>query len=49
MVDQRSLIFTKNGDKLHPLQQSDEGGRKTDFEARLFKPKDDSFIELYQH
>jgi hypothetical protein len=39
--------FTKAGDKLYQLQQTDEEGRKAAFEARLFKLKDHRFLDLY--
>jgi len=39
--------FTKVGDKLYQLVQTDEEGRKATFEARLFKLKDHLFLDLY--
>lgn len=39
--------FTKGGDKVFQLQQTDEEGRKASFEARLFKLKDQRFLDLY--
>jgi len=39
--------FTKAGDKLYQLTQTDEEGRKANFEARLFKLKEHLFLDLY--
>jgi hypothetical protein len=39
--------FSKTGDKLYQLAQTDEEGRKAAFEARLFKLKDHLFLDLY--
>jgi len=39
--------FTKSGDKLYQLQQTDEEGHKAAFEARLFKLNDHLFLDLY--
>ena len=39
--------FTKAGDKLYQLAQTDAEGRKAAFEARLFKLKDHLFLDLY--
>ena len=40
-------LFTKGGDKLYQLQQTDEEGRKAGFEVRLVKLKDHRFLDLY--
>jgi hypothetical protein len=40
-------VFTKSGDKLYQLQQTDEEGRKAGFEVRLVKLKDHRFLDLY--
>ena len=39
--------FAKGGEKLYRLQQTDEDGRKADFEARLVKLKERRFLDLY--
>jgi hypothetical protein len=39
--------FTKAGDKLYQLQQTDEEGRKAAFEARLFQLNGKRFVDLY--
>jgi hypothetical protein len=39
--------LTKAGDKLYQLEQTDEEGRKAIFDARLFKLKDNRFLDLY--
>lgn len=39
--------FTKAGDKHYQLTQTDEEGRKANFEARLFKLKEHVFLDLY--
>jgi len=39
--------FTKAGEKLYELQQTDEEGRKAGFEARLVKLKEHRFLDLY--
>jgi hypothetical protein len=39
--------FTKGGDKLYRLQQTDEAGRKADFEARLVRLQEHRFLDLY--
>ena len=39
--------FTKAGDKLYQLAQTDEEGRKAAFDARLFKLKGHLFLNLY--
>jgi hypothetical protein len=39
--------FTKAGDKLYQLVQTDEQGRKATFEVRLFKLKDHRFVDLH--
>jgi hypothetical protein len=39
--------FSKAGDKLYELAQTDEEGRKAVFDARLFKLKDHLFLDLY--
>ena len=39
--------FTKGGDMLYQLQQTDEDGRKAEFEARLVKLKERRFLDLY--
>lgn len=44
---QEIWVFTKAGDKLYQLEQTDEEGRKAIFEARLFKLKDHLFLDLY--
>jgi hypothetical protein len=39
--------FTKAGEKLYQLAQTDEEGRKAAFDACLFKVKDHLFLDLY--
>lgn len=39
--------FTRTGDKLYQLAQTDGEGRKAFFDARLFKLKDHRFLDLY--
>ena len=39
--------FTKTGDKLYQLQQTDEEGRKATFEVRLARLKEHRFLDLY--
>ena len=39
--------FTKGGDKLYQLQQTDEEGRKAGFEVHLVKLKESRFLDLY--
>lgn len=39
--------FTKAGDKLYQLAQTDAEGQKAAFEARLFKLKEQRFLDLY--
>ena len=39
--------FTTSADKLYQLAQTDEEGRKAVFEARLFKLKENFFLDLY--
>ena len=41
--------FSKTGEKLYQLAQTDEEGRKAAFEARLFKLKDHLFLESVSH
>jgi len=38
--------FTKAGDKLYQLAQTDEEGRKAVFDARLFKLREQHFLDL---
>ena len=39
--------FTQSADQVYRLAQTDEEGRKADFEARLFKLKEQRFLDLY--
>lgn len=39
--------FTKAGDKLYQLQETDEEGRKAVFEVRLFQLSGQRFVDLY--
>jgi hypothetical protein len=40
-------VFTKAGEKLYRLQQTDEAGRKATFDVRLVKLKERRFLDLY--
>jgi hypothetical protein len=42
-----SWAFTRRGDKLHQLQQTDEEGRQAAFDARLFKLNGQLFLDLH--
>src|SRR4026208_1366309 len=39
--------FTKGGERLYQLQQTDEEGRKASFEVRLVKLKEHRFLDSY--
>jgi hypothetical protein len=39
--------FARAGDQLYRLTQTDEEGRKAEFDARLFKLKEHLFLDLY--
>jgi hypothetical protein len=42
-----SWVFTKNGENLYRLHQTDEKGNKAEFEARLVKLKEHRFLDLH--
>ena len=44
---QETWEFSETGDKIYRLAQTDEDGRKAEFEARLFKLNDSLFLNLY--
>ena len=46
-TSKETWVFAKGGDKLYRLAQTDEEGRKADFDARLFKLKEHLFLDLY--
>jgi len=40
-------VFTKTGERMYQLAQTDGEGRKADFEVRLFKLNGQRFLDLY--
>lgn len=46
-ASKESWEFTMAGDRFFQLSQTDEEGRKAAFEARLFKLKEQVFLDLY--
>jgi hypothetical protein len=46
-TSKETWAFTKDGDKLYRLSQTDEEGNKANFEARLVKLKEHLFLDLY--
>ena len=46
-TSKESWEFSKNGEKLYLLKQTDERGRTANFEAALFKLNNQLFLDLY--